>query len=429
MSSMAPAVSVLPLFALLSLLFSVSLESSLLPPVTAPQPQELHQQTGLLVPILSNLGFQELAMAVPALYSPVLSAWTGPVTLFAPSDDSIRTCPSCSAPRLLREHLVPGLFTRAYLSKLAFGTKLETASPGRCLTITSTSAISRSNASTNANAVGSDPSAFKIFVDGVEITRPDLFNDGRIVIHGIQGFVAPLSSVSCTQVSFPSSPGLDASHSASDRPGTAIMRLMLRDAILRLRDGGYSILALAMRVKYAELVGLHNMTVFALDDPSIFAGGHSYLTDVRFHVVPNRILMQSDLLNLPQGSVLPTLVQGQHLVVTQASIGPFASSIRINYVPIKAPDVVYNARIVIHSIFLPFPHLYLADLAAAAISDTPVDGVILDEHLRSGPAAAAGTGTGTCSGDLGPASHAECLASPAASPAVSMAAVDLDNGM
>jgi hypothetical protein len=36
------------------------------------------------------------------------------------------------------------------------------------------------------------------------------------------------------------------------------MRLMLRDAMLRLRNNGFSILALAMKVKYAELVTLNN---------------------------------------------------------------------------------------------------------------------------------------------------------------------------
>ncbi|KAJ6733524.1 hypothetical protein OIU74_005323 [Salix koriyanagi] len=42
------------------------------------------------------------------------------------------------------------------------------------------------------------------------------------------------------------------------------MRLMLRDAMLRLRNNGFTILSLAMRVKYPELVTLANMTVFAL---------------------------------------------------------------------------------------------------------------------------------------------------------------------
>lgn len=66
------------------------------------------------------------------------------------------------------------------------------------------------------------------------------------------------------------------------------------------------------------------MTVFTLDDPSIFAGGHGYVTEVRFYVVPNRLLTHADLLRLPPGAILPTLVGSQQLVVTHAAVGPTA---------------------------------------------------------------------------------------------------------
>lgn len=50
------------------------------------------------------------------------------------------------------------------------------------------------------------------------------------------------------------------------------MRLMLNEAMLRLSGAGYGVVALALRVKYHELVPLQSMTVFALDDVSIFSG-------------------------------------------------------------------------------------------------------------------------------------------------------------
>ena len=63
-----------------------------------------------------------------------------------------------------------------------------------------------------------------------------------------------------TSLSFPFHPdhhsGQHIRTSGSVQP--AIMRLMLRDAMLRLRNNGFSILALAMKVKYAELVTLNN---------------------------------------------------------------------------------------------------------------------------------------------------------------------------
>ncbi|KAL0908729.1 hypothetical protein M5K25_023236 [Dendrobium thyrsiflorum] len=430
MAPLRPSNSLSLLLSLLALL-SVRPSSSSLPPQMdsfRSVPQELHHRTDLLAPILSNLGFHELAMAVPALYSPVLSSWYGPITLFALSDDSIRSCPSFSAPRLLREHLAPGLFSSVYLSKLTFGTKLETSSPGRCLTITSTSAVSKSNNSVGSNDPDHDPSGIKIFVDGIEITQPDLFNDGQIVIHGIQGCVAPLSPASCGQESFPSdfSPEIDAVNDDPNRQSTAIMGLMLRDAILRLQEEGYNILALAMRVKYPELAGLNNMTVFALNDHSIFTGGHAYLTDVRFHVVPNRILMRSDLMSLRQGTVLSTLVQGQHLVLTQTGAGLSSGSLRINYVPIKELDVVCNAKIVVHSLYLPLPHLYLADIASAAILGTPEGGGVLD-HGSSKTRPASAAEFETC-GDPNAVDTSECPLIPVAAP-TSWTGIDFDEGI
>ncbi|KAL6994097.1 hypothetical protein U1Q18_012202 [Sarracenia purpurea var. burkii] len=55
---------------------------------------------------------------------------------------------------------------------------------------------------------------------------------------------------------------------------------MLEDVMLRLRISGFSVLALALRVKHSELSDLRAMTVFALDDASIFDVGHSFVSDL-----------------------------------------------------------------------------------------------------------------------------------------------------
>ncbi|KAB1211457.1 hypothetical protein CJ030_MR6G021353 [Morella rubra] len=104
-------------------------------------------------------------------------------------------------------------------------------------------------------------SAAKVFVEVVEVTQPDLFNNGLVVVHGLQSFVSPFSPFSCdfdkmTLLSFPFHPN----HTATHKMQPPFMRLMLGEAMLRLRSNGFSILALAMKVKYAELVGLTNTT-------------------------------------------------------------------------------------------------------------------------------------------------------------------------
>ena len=144
----------------------------------------------------------------------------------------------------------------------------------------------------------------------------------------------------------------------------AIMRLMLRDAMLRLRSNGFTILSLAMRVKYPELANLVNMTVFALDDVSIFSGSHSYISSVRFHIVPNHYLSTADLERLPVGATLPTLERGQALVVTSAGGFNTAVPMRINYVRVKVPDMMTNLKIVVHAVYLPFPRIHPTSAAA-----------------------------------------------------------------
>nr|GEV58546.1 hypothetical protein [Tanacetum cinerariifolium] len=320
-----------------------------------PSPHDAFAPTSIFEPILANLGYQELSMAVPSLSDDsAFATWNGPTTLFAPTDASIRSCSSCSVVRLLREHIVPGLFSHEYLKKLAFGTKIETMDPGRCITVTSSNDVNN---------------VTRIYVGGVEITRPDLFNNGLVVVHGLQGYVAPLSPFSCnvermTSLSFPiqvdnrqnNAVAQNANHQESVQYPSYIMRLMLRDAMLRLRNSGFSILALAMKLKSVELMNLQNITVFALDDVSIFAGSHSYVNNVRFHIVPNRLLAISDLEKLSSGTLLPTLEAGQSLMVTTTAGG--FTPMRINYVRIKVPDVMRNLKIVVHSIYLPFPHLH-----------------------------------------------------------------------
>ncbi|KAK8673788.1 hypothetical protein V6N13_112100 [Hibiscus sabdariffa] len=315
--------------------------------------QGIFSHASALAPILSHLGFNELATAAPTLFgdSATATTWTGPYTIFAPSDSSILTCISCSIPSLLREHTVPGLFTSDYLRKLPFDSKFETLSPGRCITVTSTSSVKN------------DLTIHKIFIGGVEITHPDLFNNGLIVVHGLQGYISHLSPFSCDVERMASSLALqfhyDHNHNnqLSPQQHVALMRFMLRDVILRLRNSGFSVLSLALKLKYAELVSLRNVTIFALDDVSIFSGSYSYINSVRLHILPDRLLTIADLERLPVGTTLATLDRDQSLVVTTEG-GIMRKQMRINYVSIKVADMIRNLNVIVHSLYLPFPHVY-----------------------------------------------------------------------
>ncbi|KAK6925455.1 FAS1 domain [Dillenia turbinata] len=320
----------------------------------------------LFEPILSNLGFHQLSAAVPSLSDSAFMAWNGPITLFAPSDISITRCFACSVPLILREHIVPGLFSFDYVKKLSFGTKIETMSPGHCVTVTN----DKNNSS-------------KIFINGVEITHPNMFNNGIFVIHGLHGIISPLSAFSCNverlnwnSLAFPFHSDFHSSSPQQQQKQqedqfvfpSVMMKLMLRDAMLRLRNSGFSVLSLAMKIKFPELSNLQNMTVFTLDDASIFSGSHAYVSSVRFHIVPNRLLTMAELEKLPVGTVLPTLERGQNLVVTTAG---GIMTMRINYVRIKSGDVMKNPRMAVHSLYLPFPRIHTA-VRTTASGDGPI---------------------------------------------------------
>jgi len=380
-------------------IFFTATEASFPPPPPHDlQEHSFFSHTALLPPILSHLGFHELATAAPTLSdaaSTTSPAWTGPFTIFAPSHASIRTCFSCSVPNLLREHIVPGIFTIEYLRRLAFGTKIETLSPGRCVTITSESIHAN-------NTSGGAP---KVFIGGVEITQPDLFNNGMVVVHGLQGFASTLSPFSCdvermTSLSFPFHPDHRSSAHAHTPGATVLPAIMLRDAMLRLRNNGFSILSLAMKVKYAELITLNNMTIFAVDDLSIFSGSQSYITNVRFHIIPNHYLSIPDLEKLPVGTALPTLERGQPLLITTSGGGVTSAPMRINYVRVKVADVIRNVKIVVHNVYLPFPHIN----PIAAAYDTILGGEGASEGAGVGARAA------TVSDSAGQATEETCSA-------------------
>ncbi|KAL8530608.1 hypothetical protein ACS0TY_007586 [Phlomoides rotata] len=291
--------------------------------------------TSLITAILSTLGFQDLSTAVAAAN---ISGAT-PTTIFAPTDSSLLTCPSCSVPLLLQEHSIHGLYPFQFLRRLAFGTKIESVAADRCLTVTASSA--------------------NVFINGVEITKPDYFNNGLIIVHALQGFVSHLSPTSCSVESMTSLSFLP------QPPSTAALfnrRLMLKDGMGWLRTNGYSILALAMRVNYSSLSGLKNLTLFAIDDESIFidgGGSGAYLAELGFHIVPNRLLTAAELVALPRGTMFPTMIGGRNLMVTRAGDGGPLAPTMINYVKVKRFDLVVNKRIVVHGVPTPFRRVNL----------------------------------------------------------------------
>ncbi|TKY55536.1 hypothetical protein E2542_SST19954 [Spatholobus suberectus] len=151
----------------------------------------------------------------------------------------------------------------------------------------------------------------------------NVFNNRMVEVHGLQDFIS-----------------LHDQHHLHTNNATAQpanMCLMLQDTMLKLGNNGFSILALAMKVKYVEL-----------DDLSIFTGSHLCISHVWFHIMPNHYLSIADLKKLPIRTTLPTLEQCQLLPITISGSGETSAPMKINYVKVKVADVIHNVKIVVH---------------------------------------------------------------------------------
>ena len=115
--------------------------------------------------------------------SPSIERWPGAITVFAAPDIFLRaSCPGCSRRHLLLEHMALGYFPYSDLAGV-LRLRIPSASIGLCLNMTA----------------ARTPFTVRLYVDGVEVSHPDLYNDGRYVVHGIEGVIAPLPGNSCVE--------------------------------------------------------------------------------------------------------------------------------------------------------------------------------------------------------------------------------------
>nr|GEV24536.1 hypothetical protein [Tanacetum cinerariifolium] len=335
-----------------------------LSPEEEPQPQQSPPSYNIST-LLNTLGFHHIS--VTATTNININSTTSKITIFSPTDTSLQSCPYCSLPLLLLEHTVPSLYPYHLLKQLPFGTKIQTlaTSPPNntplCLTLTKTVTTDDNN----------NP---QLFVGGVEVTRPDIYNDGHVIVHGIQGYLAHLSTYSCqvekmTSLSFPSRP-------------IAIMLGFLKDAILRLRMTDYTVLALLIQENVDQLTEMDSMTVFAVDDAGVFGDGHLFVANLKFHIVPNMRLTALELLNLPVDTVLPTMVAGENVVVTMDGGGGPLTPMRISNVKVTSMNVVINDGIVVHGIAAPLPRVHRTSMGFWP-ADDPTDGIDLGPTATS----------------------------------------------
>jgi hypothetical protein len=200
----------------------------------------LRSEEGLLplARILTALGYNEMAASATLHRNlPSLARWHGPITVFAAPDISLQTsCPFCSPRRVLLEHIALGYYPYSELAASPT-VKIPSAALNLCLNV--------------ATVRGTFYVRYaRLFVEGVEVSHPELYNDGRYIVHGLRTFLQPLSQYSCFDRSHsrhchddgtPTRSG-DSMPTQSDATSVSPMSAMqvsirIRQAIARLRDG------------------------------------------------------------------------------------------------------------------------------------------------------------------------------------------------
>ncbi|VAH16550.1 unnamed protein product [Triticum turgidum subsp. durum] len=183
-----------------------------------------------LARVLTALGYDEMVSAAtlhPNL--PRLARWHGPITIFAPPDISLQTsCSMCSRRRLLLDHIALGYYPYSELTA-APTIKIPSASVNLCLNIDTVSGTFSVHHA-------------RLFVEGVETSHPEVYNDGRYIVHGLRTFLQPLSRYSCFDRSHSYHCHGDSMPTRSDATSVSMsamrVSVRIREAIARLRDAG-----------------------------------------------------------------------------------------------------------------------------------------------------------------------------------------------
>ncbi|KAL9239649.1 hypothetical protein vseg_013952 [Gypsophila vaccaria] len=155
-----------------------TLPPSLPPPPPPPPPppqdplQEAHFNT-IIDAILNAGDFSNWANLISGLDP---SSFPISATIFVPDDDSFLRPPPASStvllsfidPLLFPYHIVPRRFVFSELLLFPSGARLPTLLAGKTLVVTNNS-------------------AFNFTVDGALVTRPDLYQNGAVAVHGVGG--------------------------------------------------------------------------------------------------------------------------------------------------------------------------------------------------------------------------------------------------
>ncbi|XP_030529142.1 putative fasciclin-like arabinogalactan protein 20 [Rhodamnia argentea] len=296
---------------------------SLLPPCSPLPLESLREATH----VLSNSGFVSMSLTLNLISKTLISPQVPSLTIFSPSDDSFARFgqPPLS---LLRLHFSPHALSLDTLRSLPRGATISTMNANHSLMVTTS------------------PSDYQVEINGVKIVGSPVFNDGNLVVFGIEMFFDPEFQTSAPVQS--PIPGLECVAPRYGGLENLSAGNMFAEACGAMRSKGYSVMASFLGLQLMKLKGDNQtLTVFAPSDESMVnrTGSFSEYPSIFLrHVVPCKLLA-SDLLEFNNGTQLHTHLEG--FVIEVMRIG---DALMLNGVPMTPPDIYTSEWLSVHGI-------------------------------------------------------------------------------
>ena len=264
-------------------------------------------------------------------------------TLFAASDAAF--IESGQPPlSLLQFHSSPLALSFESLRSLPVGAKIPTMFANHSLIVTSAASDSQ------------------ISLNNVNITSSPLFDDGSLIIFGVDKFFdlnfpalgltrSPSPNTGCTDDAIASSGG----DSFDEASGV-------------LRSRGYFVMASFLDLQLLGFRDGTKMTVLAPADEVMMdrVGNFSDISSSIFlrHVLPCKVSW-SDLVNFDDGSMLPTSLEGFTINITRSG-----DTLKLNEVSVAFPDMYHSDWLVVHGLGEVLTLLVGPEQAADSSSET-----------------------------------------------------------
>ncbi|XP_028757778.1 putative fasciclin-like arabinogalactan protein 20 [Neltuma alba] len=269
--------------------------------------------------ILLDSGFISMALTIEVVAKTLLLQ-SPSLTVFAPSDSAFGKTGQPSLD-LLRFHVAPMPLPAQSIRLLPSGAKIPTMFDKNSLVVTT------------------PPSDRRISLNNVRVNISPIYDDGFVIIYGIERFFDPnFKYVPPHRRSHPN-PACGATNETVSSSNSS------KEAVRALNAGGYSVMAsfLGMQISIDETP----MTVFAPADNAVVShlGNFSdYPSFFLRHVVPCKLLW-NDLVDLSDGSEIPTYLDGFSINVTRAS-----GILVLNGAQVFFPNMFYNNELVVHGV-------------------------------------------------------------------------------